>query len=409
MAKRKTSPAKSRKTSTKSLTSKRGGTTPKKKQQASESAKSLKKKKHTSATVDTKSAKKSPPTKSKSRDQKSDDLSLSKKKKSTAKTISKKPTKVTPPKKPTKIAATTTKAKSTKAPEPRKVARKKSTGKTGPQKVARKKSAATSKPRKVSRGKSAAEKSRAKVGPVAPKRKVATKAPSKVEVPSKAKAKAKLPSKAQQLQDKLRATVAKQRAEQEAAAKWRRPKPPVVTPAKVVVKPKPRNRVYVLTAESSEGFREGKEPEKARVRVSSHGNKKVRDFHKVFAGAFKGALKSTPFEDADEAPVSRYGIAFRVPEINNMQVAKGAMREWLNLNLPEHASAHLVESETSIVVHLNFGKYDDYSVASEVVSDLRKQQKFIISAMDKTRDFTDYADDYIWFAEWDWDDDITDY
>jgi hypothetical protein len=273
-----------------------------------------------------------------------------------------------------------------------------------PAKSAPKKPPAKTPPRKAGRGKRAAKSQAPKVKP---RKSTAKKPRAKVQEP---KVTRKRPT-AQELKEKLLATVLKQRAEQEAAAKFKppakvqKPKPPPKPPAKPIVK----NRVYIIQTADTRGYTEGKEPEKDRVRVSSHGNKQIKDFHKVFAGAFKGALRSTPFDDADDAPISRYGISFRVPEINNMNLAKASLREWLNLNLPPHASAHLVEEDSSISVHLNFGKYDDQSLASEAARDLKKQTRFIRDAMDKTRDFTDYTDDYIWFAFWDWDDDITDY
>jgi hypothetical protein len=245
----------------------------------------------------------------------------------------------------------------------------------------------------VARGKSAAKSRQLPVK----RRKVTAKAPRpKVRKPT-----------AQELRDKLLRSLGSQRAEVERARKLSK-----VPPAEARQKPPakvPRNRVYILQTADTRGYSEGKEPEKSRVRVSSHGNKRIKDFDKVFKGAFQGALRSTPFEDADEAPITRYGVAFRVPDINNMQVAKGALREWLNVNMPAGASAHIVEEGNSLSIHLNFGSYDDYSTASEAARDLKKQTRFIRDAMDKTRDFTDYTDDYIWFAEWDWDDDVTDY
>jgi hypothetical protein len=274
---------------------------------------------------------------------------------------------------------------------PAKTAPKKSAAKSGPRKLARWKSPAKSKPSKVSPRKSAAKKLPAKV----------TAKPVKAGPPP-----AKRRDSASELIAKLRATIAKQKVEI-ATAKYRPPKlpPPPKTPAK----PKARSRVFIIKVADKQAFDEVKKPGKPRVRVSSHGNKKATDFAKVFAGAFKSSLRSTPFEDPDDAPVSRFGISFRVPDINNMSVAKGAMREWLNSHLPPHASAHIVEEETGIVVHLNFGKYDDYSTAGEAERILTGQKRFILEAMDKTRDFTDYAEDYVWFAEWDWDEDITAY
>jgi hypothetical protein len=95
--------------------------------------------------------------------------------------------------------------------------------------------------------------------------------------------------------------------------------------------------------------------------------------------------------------------------VNNADFAIKSMREWLNTNLPKDASAHIVKEDDALKIHLNFGKYDDYTLASQAIKTLKKQSNFINDAMDKMRDYSDSAEDFMWFAEWDWDDDITDY
>ncbi len=163
-------------------------------------------------------------------------------------------------------------------------------------------------------------------------------------------------------------------------------------------------RVFVIQAASPLGFMEAAAPESERVMISGHGNRAAKNFAKAFESMFKSVIQKTGFSDMDDAPFFRYGVMFRLRMLRgSMAEVIKALSEWLQVNLPEGATSHIVVEDKALSIRLNFGDYDEPTNAIDAVVDLRAQTAFIDEAMAKARRYTEDIDDFWWVPFLDWD------
>lgn len=174
-----------------------------------------------------------------------------------------------------------------------------------------------------------------------------------------------------------------------------------------VDKPRSRGRVYVVLSAEPSAYAEKGSPKdnEGRLRVSGHGNTSTTGFERAFLNAFKGALKRTGYQDIEDAPLYRYGVSFRMRNLEDRDKAATEMQTWLNENLGEkNHSAHIVLEDGALSIKLNFGSVKDATPADEAAADIYDQSKFIKRTFEQAKQYVMDDEDFVWFPFWDWDD-----
>jgi hypothetical protein len=187
--------------------------------------------------------------------------------------------------------------------------------------------------------------------------------------------------------------------------------PPDVLPDVSPPAPTAPSRIFVVRAAAPEGYSEGPQSAEPRIRVSGHANRYKTNFGQAFAAAFRGALRKTGYSDnSDDAPVYRYGVAFRVQDLAQQAEAIKGLTEWLDTELPSNASAHIVVEDKALLVNVNFGNYHKGTTADIVIAALERRAALIKRAFEKAAEYTVAGDwEFEWFPYWDWDDDMEPY
>lgn len=162
--------------------------------------------------------------------------------------------------------------------------------------------------------------------------------------------------------------------------------------------------IYYIHARDFGTYREDEKPGEdiTRFMVSTKGMRPEYDkFAEVFHDAFYDFMRRTPFEDPNDIPIFRFGIAITTHARRTMsgnRIIVNQMASMLKSLMPAGTSAHIVDEDNYVTVRLNFGNYRKPAAYGDAVEYMRNNKELLYHFVQGARDI---AEDIFWFEFWD--------
>lgn len=160
--------------------------------------------------------------------------------------------------------------------------------------------------------------------------------------------------------------------------------------------------VYYIEKGSPSGFDESTSIDRERFMMSSNANSiHNRNFEGAFKEAFIEHLRHTPFEDADDVPLFRFGILIRPRRMMTVREVTDSIRklgEALANILPKDYVAHIVDEGKVYSVRIGIGSNTDPTTYTEAKEEFMANQTLLNNIVDE---IAGTAGDIIWFSFWD--------